>query len=558
MSEFILRAEGVTKDYVATRGLLGQPTRLVHAVRGVSLAVAPGTTLALVGESGSGKSTLGRCIAGLLRPTSGHIELAGHDVRHLAGSRLMAFRRQVQTIFQDPYSSLNPRRRVGDAIMDGMVIHKLYSPDERRDRMQALLARVGLRPEHAQRFPHQFSGGQRQRIAIARALALEPRFIIADEAVSALDVSVKAQVLDLLADIQREIGMAVLLITHDLAVVRNVAHHVALMRRGEIVESASAEEFFRAPKHPYARQLFDAIPTFEKRGAPLSEAGRAAQGAEGARRGPREPGVVLDVQDLKVHYPVRKGPLRRVAAWVKAVDGVTFSLRAGETLALLGESGCGKTTTGKALLRLIDGARISGRAMLQGQDLLTADRARLQRLRQDIQIVFQDPYASLDPRMRVGDILDEGLESLRRGMGAQERRDRAVRLVERVGLPANTLARYPHEFSGGQRQRIAIARALAVEPKVLICDEPTSALDVSVQAQILDLLRELQDELGIAYLFITHNFGVVEYLADRIAVMDGGRIVELGEADAVLHAPRQDMTRRLLDAVPRLQFGAPQ
>ncbi len=207
------------------------------------------------------------------------------------------------------------------------------------------------------------------------------------------------------------------------------------------------------------------------------------------------------------------------------------------------------------MLRLIDGARISGRAMLQGQDLLTADRARLQRLRQDIQIVFQDPYASLDPRMRVGDILDEGLESLRRGMGAQARRDRAVRLVERVGLPANTLARYPHEFSGGQRQRIAIARALAVEPKVLICDEPTSALDVSVQAQILDLLRELQDELGIAYLFITHNFGVVEYLADRIAVMEGGRIVELGEADAVLHAPRQDMTRRLLEAVPRLQFG---
>ncbi|MCG2606642.1 MAG: ATP-binding cassette domain-containing protein, partial [Achromobacter sp.] len=321
---------------------------------------------------------------------------------------------------------------------------------------------------------------------------------------------------------------------------------------GEIVESASAEEFFRA-----ASLASGSSPTFEKRGVPLSEAGRAALGADAAvaRKRAREPGVVLDVQDLKVHYPVRKGPLRRVASWVKAVDGVTFSLRAGETLALLGESGCGKTTTGKALLRLIDGARISGRAMLQGQDLLTADRARLQRLRQDIQIVFQDPYASLDPRMRVGDILDEGLESLRRGMGAQARRDRAVRLVERVGLPANTLARYPHEFSGGQRQRIAIARALAVEPKVLICDEPTSALDVSVQAQILDLLRELQDELGIAYLFITHNFGVVEYLADRIAVMEGGRIVELGEADAVLHAPRQDMTRRLLEAVPRLQFG---
>jgi peptide/nickel transport system ATP-binding protein len=394
---------------------------------------------------------------------------------------------------------------------------------------------------------------------IAIALAAEPVLLIADEPTTALDVTVQAQVLDLLADIQREMGMAVLLITHDLAVVKNVAHHVALMRGGEIVESADAEEFFRAPKHPYARQLFEAIPTFEKRGTPLTASGREAMARDEARLAASaqagEAAVVLDVQDLKVHYPVRKGPLRRIASWVKAVDGVTFTLKAGETLALLGESGCGKTTTGKALLRLIDGARVSGRAMLQGQDVLSADRRTLQRLRQDIQIVFQDPYASLDPRMRVGDILDEGLASLRSGMDKESRRTHAARLIERVGLPSNTLARYPHEFSGGQRQRIAIARALAVEPKVLICDEPTSALDVSVQAQILDLLRELQAELGIAYLFITHNFGVVEYLADRIAVMDGGRIIELGQADAVLHEPRQDMTRRLLAAVPRLHFG---
>jgi len=352
--------------------------------------------------------------------------------------------------------------------------------------------------------------------------------------------------------------MAVLLITHDLAVVKNVAHHVALMRSGEIVESASAEEFFRAPRHPYAKQLFEAIPTFDKRGVPLTEQGRAVAAQQRQQAGPdRTAGVVLDVQDLKVHYPVRKGPLRRIVSWVKAVDGVTFTLRAGETLALLGESGCGKTTTGKALLRLIDGARISGRAMLQGQDLLTADRRQLQRLRQDIQIVFQDPYASLDPRMRIGEILDEGLASLKRGMSRQDREKHAAQLIERVGLPANTLTRYPHEFSGGQRQRIAIARALAVEPKVLICDEPTSALDVSVQAQILDLLRELQADLGIAYLFITHNFGVVEYLADRIAVMDKGRIVELGQAESVLLAPRQEVTRRLLAAVPRLHFGPP-
>ncbi|MFY2564871.1 ABC transporter ATP-binding protein [Achromobacter ruhlandii] len=554
----LLAVQGLDVDIAGDSGI-------THAVKRLQLAISQRETFALVGESGCGKSMTALALLRLLpdagRIVGGQIDLDGEDLNRLPESAMRGVRGgRIGIIFQEPSTSLNPVMRVGDQIIETLVAHTPLRGAAARARAIDWLRRVGI-PEPERRvddYPFQFSGGQKQRVMIAIALAAEPLLLIADEPTTALDVTVQAQVLDLLADIQREIGMAVLLITHDLAVVRNVAHHVALMRGGEIVESASAEEFFRAPKHPYARQLFDAIPTFEKRGAPLSEGGRAAQGAEGVRRRPREPGVVLDVQDLKVHYPVRKGPLRRVAAWVKAVDGVTFTLRAGETLALLGESGCGKTTTGKALLRLIDGARISGRAMLQGQDLLTADRARLQRLRQDIQIVFQDPYASLDPRMRVGDILDEGLESLRRGMGAQERRDRAARLVERVGLPANTLARYPHEFSGGQRQRIAIARALAVEPKVLICDEPTSALDVSVQAQILDLLRELQDELGIAYLFITHNFGVVEYLADRIAVMDGGRIVELGEADAVLHAPRQDMTRRLLEAVPRLQFGAPQ
>ena len=552
---------------LAVRGLdvdIAGESGMTHAVKRLQLAISQRETFALVGESGCGKSMTALALLRLLpdagRIVGGQIDLDGEDLNRLPESAMRGVRGgRIGIIFQEPSTSLNPVMRVGDQIIETLVAHTPLRGAAARARAIDWLRRVGI-PEPERRvddYPFQFSGGQKQRVMIAIALAAEPLLLIADEPTTALDVTVQAQVLALLADIQREIGMAVLLITHDLAVVRNVAHHVALMRGGEIVESASAEEFFRAPKHPYARQLFDAIPTFEKRGVPLSEAGRAALGADAdaARKRPREPGVVLDVQDLKVHYPVRKGPLRRVASWVKAVDGVTFSLRAGETLALLGESGCGKTTTGKALLRLIDGARISGRAMLQGQDLLTADRARLQRLRQDIQIVFQDPYASLDPRMRVGDILDEGLESLRRGMSAQARRDRAVRPVERVGLPANTLARYPHEFSGGQRQRIAIARALAVEPKVLICDEPTSALDVSVQAQILDLLRELQDELGIAYLFITHNFGVVEYLADRIAVMEGGRIVELGEADAVLHAPRQDMTRRLLEAVPRLQFG---
>ena len=539
---------------------------MTHAVKRLHLAISRRETFALVGESGCGKSMTALALLRLLpdagRIVGGQIDLDGEDLNRLPESAMRGVRGgRIGIIFQEPSTSLNPVMRVGDQIIETLIAHTPLRGAAARARAVDWLRRVGI-PEPERRiddYPFQFSGGQKQRVMIAIALAAEPVLLIADEPTTALDVTVQAQVLDLLADIQREMGMAVLLITHDLAVVKNVAHHVALMRGGEIVESADAEEFLRAPKHPYARQLFEAIPTFEKRGTPLTESGLEAMARDDARMAgspkTRDAGVVLDVQDLKVHYPVRKGPLRRIASWVKAVDGVAFTLKAGETLALLGESGCGKTTTGKALLRLIDGAHVSGRAMLQGHDLLSADRRTLQRLRQDIQIVFQDPYASLDPRMRVGDILDEGLASLRTGMDKESRRAHAARLIERVGLPSNTLARYPHEFSGGQRQRIAIARALAVEPKVLICDEPTSALDVSVQAQILDLLRELQLELGIAYLFITHNFGVVEYLADRIAVMDGGRIIELGQADAVLHQPRQDMTRRLLAAVPRLHFG---
>ena len=557
----LLDVRGLDVDIAGEAGM-------THAVKRLELAIWQRQTFALVGESGCGKSITALALLRLLpdagRIVGGQIDLDGQDLNRLPESAMRGVRGgRIGIIFQEPSTSLNPVMRVGDQIIETLTAHTPLRGAAARARAIDWLRRVGI-PEPERRvddYPFQFSGGQKQRVMIAIALAAEPLLLIADEPTTALDVTVQAQVLDLLADIQREMGMAVMLITHDLAVVKNVAHHVALMRGGEIVESASAEEFFRAPKHPYARQLFEAIPTFDKRGAPLTEQGRQAIASDGGNRARQREArgageVVLDVQDLKVHYPVRKGPLRRVVSWVKAVDGVTFTLRAGETLALLGESGCGKTTTGKALLRLIDGARISGRAMLQGKDLLTADRRTLRDLRQDIQIVFQDPYASLDPRMRVGDILDEGLASLRRSMSAQARAAHAAQLIERVGLPANTLTRYPHEFSGGQRQRIAIARALAVEPKVLICDEPTSALDVSVQAQILDLLRELQDELGIAYLFITHNFGVVEYLADRIAVMDGGRIVELGDADAVLHAPRQDLTRRLLAAVPRLQFGA--
>jgi len=528
---------------------------LTHAVKRLQLAIARGETFALVGESGCGKSMTALALLRLLpdagRIVGGQIALDGQDLNQLPESAMRGVRGgRIGIIFQEPSTSLNPVMRVGDQILETLQAHTPLRGAAARARAIDWLRRVGI-PEPERRiddYPFQFSGGQKQRIMIAIALAAEPALLIADEPTTALDVTVQAQVLDLLADIQREMGMAILLITHDLAVVRNVARHVALMRGGEIVESAAADVFFEAPRHPYARQLFDAIPTYDKRGRPLG-------GGQPVPAGTPAGEVVLDVQDLLVHYPVRKGLLRRIDSWVQAVNGVSFSLRAGETLALLGESGCGKTTTGKALLRLVEGAKVRGRALLHGRDLLHAGRRELRALRQDIQIVFQDPFASLDPRMRVGDILDEGIASLRPDLPETARRERADGLLRRVGLPDDTAARYPHEFSGGQRQRIAIARALAVEPKVLICDEPTSALDVSVQAQILDLLRELQAELGIAYLFITHNFGVVEYLADRIAIMHDGRIVESGSADAVLHAPRHDMTRRLLAAVPRLAFG---
>ena len=526
-----------------------------QAVRGLSLAIARGETFALVGESGSGKSVTALSLLRLLPPALGIARgaalLAGTDLHRLPEGRLRELRGgRVGTIFQEPATSLNPVMRIGEQIEETLRAHTALRGAAARARVVEWLRRVGIsEPERRiDDYPFQFSGGQKQRIMIALALAAEPDLLIADEPTTALDVTVQAQILALLADIQRELGMAILLITHDLAVVRQVAHHVALMRHGEIVESAPAADFFQAPRHPYARELFAAIPTFAKRGQTLAGVPRTLPA--------RMPGeCLLEVRDLAVHYPLRRGAWGRTRDWVRAVDGVSFDLHAGETLALLGESGCGKTTTGKALLRLLDGPRIGGSARLGGAELLTADGRTLQRLRRQIQIVFQDPFASLDPRMRIAATQEQGLLALRPELDAAERQRRAAALVERVGLPGDTLQRFPHEFSGGQRQRIAIARALIVEPQVLVCDEPTSALDVSVQAQILDLLCELQAERGLAYLFITHNFGVVEYLADRIAVMDGGRIVEQGSAERVLRAPAHAMTQRLLAAVPRLEFG---
>jgi len=548
---------------------------LHRAVQALDLAVKRGETFALVGESGCGKSMTALALLRLLpeagRIAGGCVQLDGTDLNTLSERDMRRIRGgRIGIIFQEPSTSLNPVMRVGDQILETITAHTPLRGRAARARAIDWLRRIGIAdPERRiDDYPFQFSGGQKQRIMIAIALAAEPALLIADEPTTALDVSVQAQVLALLADIQRELGMAMLLITHDLAIVKHVAHHVALMRAGRIVATAPAEAFFRTAQHPYAQALFDAIPSFEKRGrrlspsppAPLPKGEGCSTPAVAIPPSPAcgigvggEGLPLLDVQNLHVHYPIRAGILRRTVGHVKAVDGVSFSLHAGETLALVGESGCGKTTTARALLRLLDGAaRVTGAATLADADVLTARGSALKRLRRRIQIVFQDPYASLDPRLRVADIMAEGVASLHPEQSPTAIARRCAQLITRVGLPADALARYPHEFSGGQRQRIAIARALAVEPEVLILDEPTSALDVSVQAQILDLLRELQTEFGMAYLFVTHNFGVVEYFSDRIAVMAAGRIVEVGDADQVLHAPGHDTTKKLLAAVPRL------
>ena len=546
-----------------------------HAVQALALTVHRGETFALVGESGSGKSmtalALMRLLPEALRVTQGSVVLGGVDINTLSESSMRTVRGgRAGMIFQEPGTSLNPVLRVGDQLCEAIVTHTDLRGAAARSRAVQWLQRVGI-PEPERRiddYPFQFSGGQKQRIMIAIALAAEPELLIADEPTTALDVTVQAQVLSLIRDIQQELGMAVLLITPDLAVVRDVADTVALMRYGEIVETAPADQFFNAPKHPYALELFAAIPTFAKRGQPLSpsvtKAGihRALISGTGSRSvdasvkssanlGRQAPALV--VEQLEIGYPIRKGLLRRQVGMNQAVQGVSFSLQRGETLALVGASGCGKTTVAKALLRLIDSsAAISGVARLGDQNLLTASRTEMKALRRRIQIVFQDPFASLDPRMRVREILQEGIAALRPEWNVAEQSQRISALLARVGLPSDAADRYPHEFSGGQRQRIAIARALAVEPEVLILDEPTSALDVSVQAQILDLLTDLQKETGMAYLFITHNFGVVEYLADRVAVMEAGRVVEFGDASQVLQAPKSAVTRELLAAVPRL------
>jgi len=521
-----------------------------RVVDGVSFAVGRNQTLVLVGESGSGKSLSALSVLRLLpyaaRIPSGEIRLDGTDLLALPEAAMRRVRGdRVGMIFQEPQSALNPVMTIGAQIAEVLAIHKGLKGRSGRERVIELLDQVGI-PDPARRateYPHQFSGGMKQRAMIAMAIAGEPDVLIADEPTTALDVTIQAQVLALIARLQEEHGMAIVFITHDLAVARQVATEVAVMQKGRIVETGPADRFFREHRHPYTRQLFEAIP---------SRAGRLADGIDEGVDMASAP--ILKTEDLKVHFPIKAGVLKRTVGHVHALDGVSIDLHRGETVAVVGESGSGKTTMGKGILKLIEPT--GGRVYFGDREITGAGAAEWRRLRAKMQVVFQDPVASMNPRMMVGDIVKEGMRALRIGASEEERDARVFELLEEVGLEASHRFRYPHEFSGGQRQRICIARALAVDPEVVICDEPTSALDVSVQAQILRLLRRLQVEKGIAYLFVTHNIAVVEYIAHRVAVMYQGRIVEQGPVAQVLYRPSHDYTKKLLAAVPRLETAA--
>ena len=534
------------------------PTGPVTAVDGVSLSVPAGETLVLLGESGCGKSVTALSILRLLPPaarqTGGEVWLDGLNLTALPERAMRAVRgRRIGMIFQEPMTSLNPVMRVGAQIAEVIARHRGGSRRTLRSRGVELLAATGMAdPERRyDEYPHQLSGGLKQRAMIAMALACDPELLIADEPTTALDVTTQAQILDLLEQLQRERGMGLLLVTHDLGVAARMADRVAVMQAGRVVEQAARDAFFSAPEHPYSQALFAALPDFSRRGQALSGAASASAPRTAT---PAADDVLLHVRDLKVHFPIRRGLLQRAVGAVRAVDGVSLTLAAGRTLAVVGESGCGKTTLARAVVRLQDAS--GGQVQFDGAELTTLPARRLRPLRRQVQIVFQDPYGSLNPRLRVADIVREGLDALH--IGTPDWRDRRVaELLNRVGLPDSAGERFPHAFSGGQRQRISIARALAVQPRLLVCDEPTSALDLSIQAQILDLLRDLQAELGLAYLLITHNIGVVEYLADEVAVMYLGRVVEHGPVERVLKNPAHPYTRALLAAVPRVALDAP-
>ena len=508
---------------------------VVHAVRNISFDIMKGETVALVGESGSGKSVTALSITRLLpypaaSHPSGEIFFKGRDALTMSENDMRQIRgRDIGMIFQEPMTSLNPLHIVGRQVGEVLKLHQGMSDAEAHARTQELLSKAGIpNPEERMKsYPHQLSGGQRQRIMIAMALANNPDLLIADEPTTALDVTIQAQILALLKQLQADMNMAMLLITHDLGIVRKMADRVCVMRYGEIVERGTVEEIFADPQHEYTKHLIASEP----KGSPPPARASAP--------------VVMEAENLRVWYPVKRGLMKRTVDHVKAVDGLSLKLREGHTLGVVGESGSGKTTLGLALLRLISS---TGQIAYIGQRLDNLKSKDMRPFRRHMQIVFQDPYGSLSPRLSVSQIIEEGLIIQNPRMDVDERRARVSKAMNEVGLDPATQDRYPHEFSGGQRQRIAIARAMELEPKFVMLDEPTSALDVSVQAQIVDLLRDLQRKHKLAYLFISHDLKVVRALANEVIVMRDGKVVEEGSADQIFENPKTDYTRALIAA----------
>jgi microcin C transport system ATP-binding protein len=531
--EPLVRIEDLSVDFRSS----GKDT---HAVRNVSFDIGKGETVALVGESGSGKTVTALSILRLLpypaaSHPSGSILFKGEDLMALPPDGLRHVRgNQISMIFQEPMTSLNPLHTIEQQIGEVLKIHRGLSNSAARARVLDLLNKVGIEDPKGRlaSYPHQLSGGQRQRVMIAMALANEPDLLIADEPTTALDVTIQAQILDLLLQLEDEFHMAMLLITHDLGIVRKMADRVCVMNNGEIVERGATAGIFKAPQHPYTKHLLASEP----KGSPPAANAKAP--------------VILEAKDLRVWFPIRRGFLRSVVGHIKAVDGIDLEVKEGQTLGVVGESGSGKTTLGLALLRLISS---EGPIVYLGNRIDDYDSKRMRPLRRDMQIVFQDPYGSLSPRLSVGQIIEEGLLIQKPDMDGAERRERVSRALKEVGLEPEVQNRYPHEFSGGQRQRIAIARALVLEPKFLILDEPTSALDVSVQAQIVDLLRDLQKRHKLAYLFISHDLKVVRALANNIIVLRHGKVVEQGPARTVFAKPKTDYTKALLAAAFELE-----
>ena len=555
---------------------------VVKAVDGISFDLAPGKILGIVGESGSGKSVTVHSLMGLVPQPPGRIEdgsahFDGSDLIRCAPRELRAIRgKRIAMIFQDPMTSLNPYLRISEQLIEPLLIHGLAEREEALKKAIAMLEKVGIRDaaERIHSYPHEFSGGMRQRVMIAMALITDPEMLIADEPTTALDVTVQAQILRLLKELQADLGVSVIFITHDLGVIAELADRVVVMYRGNIVEQGDVLSIFDQPQHPYTKGLlacrprlestFKVLPTVsdyldetEVGGElQLSEKPDAAAHIEALQQIDEpevdENDLLLEVGDLKVHFPERAGFFSGPTGVVKAVDGISFTVPRGSTLGLVGESGCGKTTTGRAILNLV--APTSGSVKFAGEEIAGFDAGAMLPLRKRMQIVFQDPYSSLNPRLTIEQALTEPMAV--HGIGTPgDRRDLAAALLEEVGLEARFLRRYPHEFSGGQRQRICVARALSLEPEFIVCDEAVSAMDVSVQAQVLNLLKELQSRRNLTYIFISHDLSVVKFMADTMAVMEHGKIVEQGSAEAIYANPVEQYTQRLIEAIPRDSVG---